>query len=219
MILQPAVSENIPDPDPVAWRDLALDMYTNEVNLVDYMWRVSDMADHESEPKRKQMLAEATDSLQRWQAHLGIAISQMRESRWNDVKIEIEKADDVAREPSLDSLMKSVWQFKGAIEVQRKENLDFRSRVKTYPSRLTIPKDRISTILKLQVQLLKLHEIRNEIEKNLAIHDAVSYPIEKLGTALLYLMSQSASRAVILDREQKKPGLHSEQDYRRLLTI
>ncbi len=190
LMLQQALAEGVVEPDAVAWRDLALDIGSSEVNLVDYMWRVSELEKHEIDAVKKKILGDAWTALQRWQGDLGMATSSMRESKWTDAKIHIEKAHDISLSPSLDSLMRSIWQLEGAIRSHREHTQEFRERISTYPSKkIAIPKDRVGIILRVEEQLLKLHKIGVDNESDHAVQDAVSYPTEKLGTAVRYLIS------------------------------
>ena len=209
-MLERALEKDKPDPDPIAWRDLALEMSACHLNLMDYMCRVSEFILEERDDKKKIMLSQAWDVIQRWQGDIGETIADLRESNWNDAKIAVDKAYDLSLSADLDSFVLEYQNFRGAITLQREDTEKFRSKIREYPSKVVIPESRVSTILRVQERLLGLLRIRGTNESDGVIRDATSYPIEKLGTAIRYLMSpdvevESANYEIGIGRDHLGP--------------
>lgn len=189
LMLEQALDTTVPDPDPILWRDLALDMYESQVNLVDYMYRMGEFMYEEDDAEKKEMFSRIYDEFQRWQASVGEAIGHLRDENWTEAKIEIEEAYSLSQSGIFDSLVAINSNYKGAIEIQRRDAKKYRDTIRAYPSKLSLPADRIATIARVQELLLGLQELRSQNEKDLKVSDAASYPIEKLGTAVSYLLN------------------------------
>ena len=92
LMLEQALDKTVPDPDPILWRDLALDMRESQVHLVDYMYRMGEFMHEEADVEKKHMLNRIYDEFQRWQASVGEATRHLRDENWTEAKIEIEEA-------------------------------------------------------------------------------------------------------------------------------
>src|SRR5712692_1819337 len=166
-------------------------MYESQVNLVDYMYRMGEFMHEEDDVEKKETLSHIYDEFQRWQASVGEAIGDLREAKWTEAKIEIEEAYSLSQSEVFDSLVALNSNYKGAIEIQRRDAKKYRDTIRAYPSKLSLPADRVATIGRVQELLLGLQEVRSQNEKDPKVIDAASYPIEKLGTAVSYLLNEN----------------------------
>jgi len=189
LMLEQALDSTVNDPDPIQWRDLALDMYESQVNLVDYTYRMAEFMHEEADVEKKHMLNRIYDEFQRWQASVGEATRHLRDENWTEAKIEIEEAYSLSQSGIFDSLVTLNSNYKGAIEIQRRDAKKYRDTIRSYPSKLSLPADRVTTIARVQELLLGLEELRSQNDRDLKLSDAASYPIEKLDTAVRYLLN------------------------------
>jgi len=81
------MQNDLPDPDPMLWRDLALDLSQQELRLADYMHRIQQY----SNLGNKGSLGD-TCSLRDWANSVGAAVSMMRKQDWIEAKVHIDKA-------------------------------------------------------------------------------------------------------------------------------
>ena len=189
LMLEQALDRALQDLDPILWRDLALDMRESQVNLVDYMYRMGEFMHEEDDVEKKEMLNCIYDGFQRWQASIGEATRHLRDENWTEAKIEIEEAYSLSQSDTFDSLVALYSNYKGAIEIHRRDVRQYRDTIRSYPSKLSLPANRAATIVRVQELLLGLQELETQSEKDLKVSDTVSYPIEKLGTAVRYLLN------------------------------
>jgi hypothetical protein len=186
-LLQAVLQSNLQAPASIAWRDVALDIRESQSTLVQYMYAlgrvIEDWKDCDS---MRDKLGEMHDSIREWAGSMGSAVYHMREENWIEAKVEIERAYFSSQLRAIDELKR----FRedplqaDAIERLRGSTKQFRETILGYPSRMSIPRDRLQTILDVQSIYLRLHEIRHENPRL----QAVSYPIEKLGDAIDYLL-------------------------------
>jgi hypothetical protein len=215
LMLEQALDKALRDPDPIQWRDLALDMCESHVNLIDYMYRMGEFMHDEEDTEKKEMLKQIYDGFQGWQASIGEAIGNLRAASWTEAKIEIEKAYSLSQSAIFDSLVSLYSNFKGAIDIQRRDTGKYRDTIRSYSSKLPLPTDRIAIIVRVQELLLGLQELRSQNEKDMKVSDATSYPIEKLGTAVEYLLNKN----VELARANYEIGISNDHLKPRIKTI
>jgi hypothetical protein len=187
-VLQQGLGGDVPEPDPIAWRDLALDLYSCELNLVSYMGRVAEMLQEEKDSVRKKTLVSIHDAFREWQKGISGAIGSLRRSDWTQAKIEIDNGYLRSGSSTLDSLVTLNPNYRGGIKLLREETKKVREILLGYPSNPPFPLERAATIARLQKPLLALYEIGRTHESDPIVSDAVTYPIEKLGTAVSYLI-------------------------------
>jgi len=195
LMLEQALDKTVPDPDPILWRDLALDMRESQVHLVDYMYRMGEFMHEEADVEKKHMLNRIYDEFQRWQASVGEATRHLRDENWMEAKIEIEEAYSLSQSETFNSLVTLNSNYKGAIETQRRDVKKYRDTIRLYPSKMSLPANRVATIVRVQELLLGLQELQSQNEMDLKVLDAISYPIEKLGTAVRYLLNANVEVA------------------------
>jgi len=195
LMLEQALDRAVRDPDPIQWRDLALDMRESQVHLMDYMYRMAEFMNEEDDVEKKHMLNRIYDEFQRWQASVSEATRHLRDENWMEAKIEIEEAYLLSQSETFDSLATLNSNYKGAIEIQRRDAKKYRDTIRSYPSKLSLPANRVATIVRVQELLLGLQELQSQNETDLKVSDAVSYPIEKLGTAVRYLLNANVEVA------------------------
>jgi hypothetical protein len=188
LLLQQGLGKATLEPDPIAWRDLALDMYGAEVNLIFNMCRIREMSLKEKDEAKKKTLTSIYGGFQRWQAGVSNAISFLRSSEWTHAKISIEEAFLSSTSTTLDSVLTFNVGIKDGLKSLREKTGKFRGIIMEYPSKLPFSAERAPTIARLQEQLLALHEIGRANESDPIVFDAVNYPIEKLETAVDYLV-------------------------------
>lgn len=233
-ILQAVVQNSLSEPEPIQWRDMALDIAHQQVLLVDYMYRIGEFSNKEKNPQKKQTLDKIYTVLQTWQDYVWTTVSKMRESNWIEAKVSIDLAYEVSCAKEMDSLIRLYSNYRSAIEEHRKDAERFRTIVLGYPSKIRIPIERTDTIFQGQSILLSLLQIRAENEKDREVLDSVRYSIEKLTHAIDYLLSQtlgveSANREInlaisdlnekinVLRNEGVKSKLEEIQDRLKLL--
>src|SRR5438552_11876640 len=195
LMLEQALDKTVPDPDPILWRDLALDMRESQVHLVDYMYRMGEFMHEEADVEKKHILNRIYDEFQRWQASVGEATRHLRDENWMEAKIEIEEAYSLSQSETFNSLVTLNSNYKGAIETQRRDVKKYRDTIRLYPSKMSLPANRVATIVRVQELLLGLQELQSQNEMDLKVLDAISYPIEKLGTAVRYLLNANVEVA------------------------
>jgi hypothetical protein len=190
LILQQGLGKTAPEPDPTAWRDLALDMYGTEVNLVFDMSRTREMSLKENDESKKKTLTSIYRAFQQWQAGVSNAISFLRKSKWTQAKISIEEAFLSSTSPTLDSLLTFNPDYKHGMKSLREKTKKFREIILEYPSKLPFSTEKAPTIVRIQEQLLALHEIGRTNESDMTVFDTVDYAIEKLGAAIDFLVDR-----------------------------
>ncbi len=188
LILQQGLGKTTLEPDPIAWRDLALDLYGTQVNLIYRMSRVREMSLQENEQAKKNTLTSIYQAFRQWQVGISNTISFLRESAWTKGKISIEEAFLNSTSATLDSLLALNPTYKEGVKSLQEKTKKFREIVMEYPSKPPFPVERAATILRLQEQLFALHEIGRISESDKIVFDVVDYPIEKLETAIDYLV-------------------------------
>ena len=188
LILQQGLGKATQDPDPIAWRDLALDMYGTQINLIYKTSRVREMGLQENEQAKKKTLTSIYQAFRQWQVGISNAISFLRESAWTKAKISIEEAFLSSTSPTLDSLLALNPTYKEGVKSLREKTKKFREILLEYPSKLPFSVERAATISRIQEQLFALHEIGRISESDKIVFEVVEYPIEKLETAIDYLV-------------------------------
>lgn len=188
-ILQAIKQNELPEPDPIQWRDFALELCERQIRLVDLMYRVRELHEMEKYPARKQALQRSAETLQDWQGCVGEAVLAMRVSNWIKAKTYLDASNFVSHSRDLDALVKDYPNFGEAIKSHRDEAFAFSSKVMEYPSKTRIPKERIPTILQVQSMYLRLLLLRNSTDKDNRVSSITNYPIEKLGVAIDFLLS------------------------------
>ncbi len=188
-ILQQGLGSPAEEPNPVAWRDLALDMYECLVILGSHACSVGEMADKETDSTKKKSLINSYQAFREWQTETSCAIRFLRDSNWTQAKIEIDEGYLSSTSTILDSFAAFNPNFREAIKHLREDMKKFRETALRYPSKLPFSEDRASIIARLQESLLALCEIGRTHESDLDVLDVVNYPIEKLGTAVRYLVN------------------------------
>jgi hypothetical protein len=194
-MLQVALQTDLPDPAPIAWRDLALDIRELESTVADYMYRLErEMEDkNKVTDTEKAAVVDMHDALRGWANSLGSVVFHMREGNWIDAKAEIDKAFYASQSRAIDAL-KIYYKDPLLAEVVngfRDKTKQFHETILGYPSRMPIPKDRVKTILELQAIYLRLQQIYLN-NRTPQVRQVIGYPIEKLGDAIHCLLQTSS---------------------------
>ncbi len=162
-ILQAALQTNLPDPAPIAWRDLALDIRELESTVADYMYRLEQEMENKDKVtgSDKPAMVEMHDALRDWANSLGGAVSHMREENWIEAKVEVDKAFYDSRSQAIDALKEHYKNpiLAEIIDRYRDKTKQFHETILGYPSRLIFPKDRVKTILDVQAVYLRLQQL------------------------------------------------------------
>lgn len=188
-MLQAVIQNELPDPDSVQWRDLAIKILQRQVLLVDRMYRVGEIHQKEQDPKTKQVLIDVYAVLQHWQAFLGDAVNDMLESDWIGAKTNIGLAFIVSRSKDFQILG---GLHGGSLSISRdllNEAIKFRRLIMRYPSKIKFLRKRVKTILLIQTPYLELLDIHYKCRAEPTISSVTIYPVEKLGTAIRFLLS------------------------------
>lgn len=192
-ILQAALQTDLPNPAPIDWRDLALDIRELESTLADYMYRLEqEMKDKSKVADLDKPIVEMHDALRDWANSLGGAVSRMREENWIEAKVEVDKAFYASHSEAIDAL-KAHYKSPILAEIidrYRAKTKQFHETILGYPSRMIIPKDRVKTILDVQAVYLRLQQLYFK-DQSLQANRVIGYPIEKLGDAIHYLLQTS----------------------------
>ncbi len=187
--LQAVEQNEFPEPDPTQWRDFALELCERQILLVDLMYRARELAETEQQLARKHTLHRSINALQEWQACVGEAVVAMRSANWLKAKINLDAANFVSHSRVLEALGKDYPNFSEAIQSHQNETSTSRDKVMEYPSKIRVPKERITTILQVQSVYLRLLMWSNAIDKNDRVSSIATYPLEKLGAAIDFLFS------------------------------
>ncbi len=187
--LQAVEQNEFSEPDLIQWRDFGLELSRQQILLVDLMYRARELAEMEQQLARKHALHQSINALQEWQACVGEAVVAMRSSNWLKAKINLDTANFVSQSRDLEALVKDYPNFSEAIQSHQNEASAFRDKVMEYPSKIRIPKERITTILQVQSVYLRLLMLRNSNDKDDRVSSIATYPLEKLGVAIDFLLS------------------------------
>jgi hypothetical protein len=195
-MLQAALQTDLPDPDPIAWRDLALDICQFESTVADYMYRLGEEMKDKNKvtDSEKKALVEMYDALRGWANSLGSTVYQMREENWIDAKVEIDESFCASQSQAIDAL-KIYYKdpiLAEVIDGFRGKTRQFHETILGYPSRMPIPKDRVKTILELQAIYLRLEQLHFK-NRAFELSQVILYPIEKLGDAIWMLLQTDRS--------------------------
>ncbi|MGD0177778.1 MAG: hypothetical protein ABSA50_01350 [Candidatus Bathyarchaeia archaeon] len=193
-ILQASLQTDLPNPAPIDWRDLALDIRELENTVADYMYRLEREMENKDKVTEsdKPAMAEMHDALREWANSLGSVVSHMREENWIEAKVEVDKAFYASQSQAIDAL-KTFYEnpiLAEVIDRFRDKTKQFHETILRYPSRMIIPKDRVKTILDVQAVYLRLQQLYFE-DRNREANQVIGYPIEKLGDAIDFLLQTS----------------------------
>jgi hypothetical protein len=136
-------------------------MLDDVANLVDLMYRIGEIAQKTEDREKVGIFNDAYAAVRDWQAFLGESASRMRERNWIEAKIRIDKAPSAALSPAIEKLLPHVPNFKGAMATYRQHRERYHAEILRYPSRTTIPRDRIKVILDVQEQYLRLRQVES----------------------------------------------------------
>lgn len=188
-LLQGVIQNELPDPNPIQWRDLAIEILQKQVLLVDRMYRVGEIHQKGDNPKTKQVLIDVYSALQHWQAYLGGAVKDMLESDWIGAKTNIDLAFAVSRSKDFQILGDLNGWSLGISKDLLNEAIKFRRLIMRYPSRIKFLRKRVKTTLLIQAPYLELLDIHYKCRGEPRLSSVTIYPVEKLGAAIRFLLS------------------------------
>jgi arsenate reductase-like glutaredoxin family protein len=190
--LEPALGFNQPEKD---WRDLAIEMMETELSLFDIFYRITTLKEQKYQ----------TSELLEWLNEIGSSVSCMRSSDWINAKKHANKAFELSRKDSIKEIIEDEY-LGGAIVIYQKATARYFEETKQYPVTATFPEDRLDIIVELQAFLLKLEEKYQIGKPSKVLSDVILYPIEKIGTAIEYLMNSNEK----IERANYEIGLACE---------
>ncbi len=190
-LLQSAVQEEDPEPGPIEWRELALDLTETQISAIDLMYSIRPLMDRETDSTKKQEMSRLYRVAQRLQGELGTTARAMRDSDWTSAKKTLNATKIFSTSPSkADEFGKAIdHPYKGIVRRLQEETKKLRNRILPYPSKIAVSSERVKIILRVQSAYIPLLRINHRHEKNPLIDELTSYPLEKLGVAIDYLLS------------------------------
>jgi hypothetical protein len=187
-LLQSVSQVDFPDPDPGEAKDLALDIREIQIPVIDLMYSLRLIQQTDVGKQRK--IAEVYPLVQKWQARLGSAASAIREGDWTNAKKSLNSAYIVSNSSKLPDIFADIFDlYKATVSHLQEKTENLRTRMLAYPSRTNIPTNRTEIILQVQAIYINLLDLQQQSKMSQDIFDVISYPIEKLGVAVHYLLS------------------------------
>ncbi len=187
-LLQSVSQMDSPDPDPVESKDLALDIRETQISVIDLMYslRLNEQTDVGTQRK----IAEVYPLVQKWQAGLGSAASAIREGDWTTAKKGLNSAYILSNSSELPDIFAEIFDlYRATVSGLLERTKNLRARMLAYPSRASIPVNRAEIILQVQAVYINLLDLQQRGQMSADALDVISYPIEKLGVAVHYLLS------------------------------
>jgi hypothetical protein len=191
-LLQSVSQMDSPDPDPGEAKDLALDIRETQISVIDLMYSLR--LNEQTGVGTQRKIAEVYPLVQKWQARLGSAASAIREGDWTTAKKSLNSAYILSSSSELPDIFAEIFDlYKATVSHLQEKTENLRTRMLAYPSGTKIPANRAEIILQVQAVYLNLLDLQQQSKMSQDAFDVISYPIEKLGVAVDYLLSANTT--------------------------
>lgn len=136
-------------------------------------------------------VGEAQREVNDWMNYVANATESLADGFWIDAKIFLSQALEVSQSPGIERL-KSDPSLRRKLDILQRATARYFEEMWKHPSELTIPEDRLETMLKVQKILLDLMQAyyRERCEES---DEVVGVAIRRLNTAMRYLMNKDKS--------------------------
>ncbi len=157
-------------------------------------------------------VGEAQREVNDWMNYVANAAESLADGFLIDAKIFLSQALEVSQSPTVERL-KSDPSLRRKLDILQRATAEYSEETRNHPSKLTIPEDRLETILRVQEILLDLMQTyyRGRREED---DETVGVAIRRLNTAMRYLMNKDKGLEAARQEVQLASEYLSEQKSR-----
>lgn len=191
------------------WRDLVIEMLETEISLFNIFHMLTTSSN----------VSYDTHDLLEWLNDLGSSANHMKVSNFTGAKIHASRAYEHSLNQTVENMLTDPY-IGGAIDQHRRETAEHFQTAKRFPVHFDVSEGRVDTILEVQeifIEFLKKYHLDHPDK---VLSDVILYPIEKLGTAIDYILDskrtiEEANYELGLASEhikEKSEGIHNPND-------